>query len=374
MPGRLHVIPPGAGLAVRERGLRLSAPGPRHGARRPFDFLLNSLAADVGPRAACVALSGAGADGSVGLRAIGAGGGLVIAEEPAEAARPDMPEAAVATGLVDRIPPIAQIARFVAARSTRPERGDGAAFEAILALVRARAAQDVTLYGTGAVTRRIERRMAPARLAPDAYPARLREDDAEPGRLVSDLPIHATSFFRDPAVFARLAETATPELPAALPAERAPRIWVAGCSTGEEACSLAMSCSEAMEAAGSTARLQALASDVAPDAAATAREGAPCELDRRGRAGGTAGAPFRSRGGRPARERDLARLRGVRRAGSSLGPAAQPDRPRLPPQRADRSGAGGAAPAARHQRTASRRRGGRSPPCRSRVTDPAAAA
>ena len=148
--GRLFVIPPGAYLAVRDGVLRLSAPSAGHGVRQPFDFLLTSLAADAGAQAVCVVLSGTGSDGSAGLRAISAAGGLVIAQDPAEATWSGMPDSAVATGLVDHVLPAAQIAGAIAAHAARPEgadagAGDGAALEGILALVRQRATHDVTL-------------------------------------------------------------------------------------------------------------------------------------------------------------------------------------------------------------------------------------
>jgi two-component system, chemotaxis family, CheB/CheR fusion protein len=175
-PGHVHVIPPGRYLAVRHGTLRLSNPGARHGARMPFDFLLASLAADAGERAMCVVLSGAGNDGSVGLRAISSAGGLVIAQDPAEAEWSGMPESAVATGLVDHVLPLARIPDLIMAQAAKRAgsaegsgdsgTGDDAALEAILSMVRARAAQDLTLYKRGTLERRIARRMALVGLGP----------------------------------------------------------------------------------------------------------------------------------------------------------------------------------------------------------------
>lgn len=300
-PGLLCVIPPGVFMAVRGGVVRLSAPQARHGARLPFDFLLESLAADMGARAVCVVLSGAGGDGSAGLRAVSAAGGLVLAQDPAEAGFASMPESAIATGLVDRILTTAQMPAALADHAARladgarpPEEGatrDGAmdgtgdspgamapspAFDAILALVGAHAAQEVGLYKTGTIHRRVARRMALAGVPPtepERYLAMLERDQVERDKLVSDLLIHVTGFFRDPEVFERLAEVAIPELLAALPPDRPLRVWVAGCSTGEEAYTIAMLCRERIEAAGSTARLQILASDLDPEAIAAAREG-----------------------------------------------------------------------------------------------------
>ena len=117
---RVYVIPPGVYLSVDEKGaLRLSKPQARHGARLPFDFLLNSLAREHGPRTVCVVLSGTGADGSLGLKAVKSKGGLVIAQDFGEADYDGMPRSAVATGAVDLVLRTAKIAEALVAR----ERG-----------------------------------------------------------------------------------------------------------------------------------------------------------------------------------------------------------------------------------------------------------
>ena len=110
----LYVIPPGTYLSVGGGVLHLSPPPVRHGARLPFDHLLHSLAADYGARAACVVLSGTGTDGSLGLRAVKEKHGLVIVQDPEEAAYDGMPRSAIMTGLVDRVVPVAQIPQALA--------------------------------------------------------------------------------------------------------------------------------------------------------------------------------------------------------------------------------------------------------------------
>ena len=109
LPGHLYIIPPGAYLSVESGLLHLSAPPARQGARLPFDFLLHSLARHYGDRAACVVLSGTGADGCAGLRSIRAAGGVVVAQEPTEAGYDGMPRNAIETGLVDFVLPLAGI-------------------------------------------------------------------------------------------------------------------------------------------------------------------------------------------------------------------------------------------------------------------------
>src|SRR6202521_2827641 len=117
---RVYVIPPGVYLSVDEKGgLRLSKPLARHGARLPFDFLLNSLAREYGARAVCVVLSGTGADGSLGLKSLKAKGGLVITQDIGEADYDGMPRSAIATGAVDLVLRTAKIAEALVAR----ERG-----------------------------------------------------------------------------------------------------------------------------------------------------------------------------------------------------------------------------------------------------------
>jgi len=271
----VYIIPPGTYLSLLHGRLSLSAPVARHGARLPFDFLLKSLAASAGPQAACVILSGGGADGAIGAQAIKAAGGLVIAQDPAEADHDGMPRSAIATGAVDFVLPAAEIGgellRFgdvLARAAAMPGTAD------VIALLKQMTSHDFTLYKSGTLDRRIARRMAIAGFGPgDAarYLERLRTDDEERRQLATDLLINVTSFFRDPKVFELLAETTIPDLVAA--AETSIRLWVAGCSTGEETYSLAMLFMECMETQNCRAKLQIFATDLDAQAVMQAREG-----------------------------------------------------------------------------------------------------
>ena len=290
-PGTLHVIPPGVFMTVSRRVLHLAEPEAGKAVRLPFDVLLRSLAGDAPAATAGVVLSGTGTDGCAGLASLSAAGGLVIAQDPAEASYAGMPESAIATGLVDRVLRIeamaAALAGFrgvpsAAATSDEPAAGDddaapsSADYDAVVAFLGEHAVQDISLYKRGTLERRIARRMAMVGLGPGEmarYLDLLRGDAGERAQLTADLLIHVTHFFRDPAVFDHLSQKAVPGLLAAMPPDRPMRVWVAGCSTGEEAYSIAMICLEALEAAGSGARLQILASDIDPDAIATARAG-----------------------------------------------------------------------------------------------------
>ncbi|WP_228259458.1 chemotaxis protein CheB [Siculibacillus lacustris] len=281
----LYVIAPGRHLAVAGGCLHLSEPLERHGARLPFDFLLHSLASACGSRAACIVLSGSGSDGSLGLVSIHEAGGLVLVQDPAEAGWDGMPRAAIATGLVDQIAGLAAIPAALADHI----HGSGAAREPvvlppsvqarlpeIVALLRTRTAHDFTLYKTGTLRRRIERRMGVGGLRSGdvyRYLERLRSDDGELDLLAKDLLINVTRFFRDPEVFAAVAERVVPALVRDRVAGHPLRIWIAGCSTGEEAYSLAMLFLEQDGATLHKLELQVFASDVDADAVATAREG-----------------------------------------------------------------------------------------------------
>lgn len=278
--GHVHVLPPGTYLTLRGDRIQLSPPDNRHGARLPFDALLHSLANAFGPRAQAIILSGTGADGTLGLVSIKKQGGYVMAQEPTEAGFAGMPESAIATSLVDRVLPVAALGAAAIAHAEAPQDSEPAPAEApdsvarIIALLRAETAHDFTLYKGGTLERRIRRRMALAG-SPDlaAYLERLKGDADERASLADDILINVTAFFRDPKVFARLEDDIIPEMARAHPAEEPIRLWSAGCSTGEEAYSLAILFLDAMVKSGRSLKLQVFASDADPEAVAFAREG-----------------------------------------------------------------------------------------------------
>ncbi|AEO48019.1 signal transduction histidine kinase with CheB and CheR activity [Rhodospirillum rubrum F11] len=289
-PDHLYVIPPGAYLSVAGGTLHLSPPQARHGARLPFDFLLHSLAADYTQRAICVVLSGTGADGSLGLMALKERGGLVIAQDPEEAGYDGMPRSAIATGQVDLVLSLAKIAETLVGEDLPPGKpalpeeipsskgkgkGKGWVY-AVIDLLRARTPYDFTHYKPGTLERRTERRMTLASIEVGdsaRYLALLQEDATERDLLAKDLLINVTGFFRDPKVFDVLAEKTIPQMVATHPLDQPLRIWVAGCSTGEETYSLAILFREAIVSAGRAVKVQVFASDVDPDAVLSAREG-----------------------------------------------------------------------------------------------------
>ncbi len=272
----VYIIPPGAYLSIANGALHLSAPLAPHGARLPFDFLLQSLAVSAGERAICVVLSGTGADGSIGLKAVKAAGGLVIAQDPEEADFDGMPRSAIATGDVNYVLPVEKIAAKLMSHKNRVDSPPPKKLiSEIIALLKSRTLHDFALYKPGTLERRIARRMDMAGVTENdtaRYLAMLQNNEDERNQLAEDLLINVTSFFRDPEVFEVLAATVIPELVKGA-GDQPIRIWVAGCSTGEETYSLAMLFLEQVKAKKSAAKIQIFASDVDAKAVLTAREG-----------------------------------------------------------------------------------------------------
>ncbi|QYE33496.1 response regulator (plasmid) [Polymorphobacter sp. PAMC 29334] len=276
----IYLIPPGTYLAVIRGRLKLSPPTVRHGARMPFDFLLNALAADPSSRCAAIILSGTGSDGSLGLQAIRASGGLIIAQDPGEAAYDGMPQSAIDTGDVDRVLRVADmpaaLAQFQAAMPNTRSAEPADNLAAIISLLRSGTAHDFTQYKPGTIARRIDRRMAMLGMPSgdrSAYLDVLSREAGELDQLGKDLLINVTSFFRDAKVFETLAKTVVPALVRDQRPGQPLRIWIAGCSSGEEAYSIAILFHEEIARSKRSLKLQIFASDLDEDAVATARDG-----------------------------------------------------------------------------------------------------
>jgi two-component system, chemotaxis family, CheB/CheR fusion protein len=286
-PDHLYIIPPGAYLACGDGMLLLSQPTEPHGARLPFDFLLKSMALAYGKNACCIVLSGSGADGSLGIEDIKAHGGFVLAQDPAEAGNDGMPNAAIETGQTDatmcvRAMPATLAEHFSAieaadtANNAPADEDTQAIMSEIIAFLRLNSAHDFSHYKRGTLERRIGRRMALASIGPrdmTRYLDFLKSDTTETSLLANDLLINVTSFFRNPDVFTFLADKTIPEMVRQAKPGQSLRIWIAGCSTGEEAYSLAILLMQEADKSKSHLKLQIFASDVDADAVAIAREG-----------------------------------------------------------------------------------------------------
>jgi two-component system CheB/CheR fusion protein len=283
-PNCAYIIPPGRDMAFLNGALQLLEPAAPRGQRLPIDFFFRSLAQDQRERAIGIVLSGTGSDGTLGVRAIKGEGGMVMAQTPASTEYDGMPRSALATGLVDfELPPAdmpAQLIAYATHAFGRPPEAATAtskaesALKKIFILLRSQAGHDFSLYKPATIRRRIERRMAVHQIETlDGYVKFMQATPAETEALFRDMLIGVTNFFRDPEAFAALEEQVIPRIFAGRPAGAALRVWVPGCSTGEEAYSLAILLQERLEAQRQSFNLQVFASDLDSQAVAVARAG-----------------------------------------------------------------------------------------------------
>jgi two-component system, chemotaxis family, CheB/CheR fusion protein len=270
-PNCVYIIPPNRDLAFLDGTLQLMEPSAPHGHRLPIDFLFRSLAMDQREQAICIVLSGTGSDGSQGLRAIKAEGGMVMAQDPDSAEYDGMPRSAIATGQVDYISaPAAMPAQLLAytarafGRSRPPPvtRKAEDPLKKIFILLRAQTGHDFSLYKPSTINRRLERRMAVQQIDELAsYVRYLQDTPGEIDALFNDLLIGVTNFFRDPETFEALGSQVALLLKSKA-SDAVVRVWSAGCSTGEEAYSLAILVREQLDALKLGLKLQVFASDI----------------------------------------------------------------------------------------------------------------
>jgi len=285
----VYIIPPNRDMALLNGTLQLIEPHTPHGQRLPIDYFFRSLAQDQHERAIGIVLSGTASDGTQGLCAIKGEGGLVMAQSPQSAEFDGMPRSAIATGLMDcDLPPGAMPAKLLGyaahaflhrvrllagtTAATTAATTDASALKKIFVLLRAYTGHDFSQYKPSTISRRIERRMAVQEIKMiDNYVRYLQEAPAEGTALFRDLLIGVTNFFRDPEAFTALEELGIPKLFEGRPPGSTIRVWSVGCSTGEEAYSLAILMQERMETLGQFHTLQIFATDIDGRAIATAR-------------------------------------------------------------------------------------------------------
>ncbi|MBL9008589.1 MAG: PAS domain-containing protein [Myxococcales bacterium] len=286
-PDHIYVIPSNRDLSISRGVLHLREWSAPQAARHPIDSFFRTLAEDQNELSIGVILSGMGCDGTLGLRAIKERGGATFAQTPASAKFDSMPRSAIDTGLADVVAPPAQLmARILAyhrhlpsphAESSQDEIDrDRSTLDKIVSLVRTQIGHDFSLYKKNTIYRRIKRRMSLHGLAKMTdYLQLLRENPQESELLFHELLIGVTSFFRDRDMWEQLKSQALPALLSALPRGGKLRAWSVGCSTGEEAYSLAITFHEALEEQKSAARysMQIFATDLDRDAINKARAG-----------------------------------------------------------------------------------------------------
>jgi two-component system, chemotaxis family, CheB/CheR fusion protein len=284
-PNFAYIIPPNRDMAFLNGTLHLLEPAAPRGQRLPIDFFFRSLAQDQRERAIGIVLSGTGSDGTLGVRAIKGEGGMVMAQNPASTEYDGMPRSAIATGLVDyELPPAEMPVQLMAYVShafgnpprtapVPPPRAENA-LKKIFILLRAQTGHDFSQYKPSTLLRRIERRMAVHQLETmDEYVKYLQQTPKDVEALFRDMLIGVTNFFRDPEAFKVIEENAIPRLFAGKPAGSVIRIWSAGCSTGEEAYSLAILLQERLESLKQNFKVQIFATDIDSQAIANARSG-----------------------------------------------------------------------------------------------------
>jgi two-component system, chemotaxis family, CheB/CheR fusion protein len=282
-PNRVYVAPRGYNVAIRGGVLALERAGKRDRPPLPIDFFFRSLALDRTRRAVGIVLSGTGTDGTLGLAAIRAEGGLSLGQAPDTAEFEGMPSSAIGALAADFVLAVAEMpthllrhARSVgmSARSTESLEVSSNEMERIVALIRVRGGHDFSAYKRETLLRRVHRRMDLQRIQQLADYARyLEQDDAEIDALWRDWLIGVSGFFRDAAAFQSLLRCGLSDLVAARPDGSTLRVWVPGCATGEEAYSLAIVLLETLDQLGKRLELQVFATDLDPVAIQTARAG-----------------------------------------------------------------------------------------------------
>ncbi len=284
-PNHVYVIPPNCELAIVGAHLITTDrehPRPIHAS---IDIFLRSLAADQGPNAIGIILSGTASDGTLGLTAIKGEGGITFAQDTRSAKYDGMPASAIAAGCVDFVLPPDEIAQELARIRSHPhvagkaqalgdeEKPADPLMNQVFRLLRRATRVDFSEYKPPTIGRRIGRRMVLHKIEELAdYVAMLHRDRNEVNALYQDLLINVTSFFRNPEAFDALKQVVYPDLLNARPSSTAPiRIWVPGCSTGEEAYSHAMSLVEFLDEARTEVPIQIFGTDLSEKAIQRAR-------------------------------------------------------------------------------------------------------
>jgi two-component system, chemotaxis family, CheB/CheR fusion protein len=294
-PDHIYVIPANTNMSIREGVLRLAARVLVLGQHMPINHFLNSLAAERGDLAISVILSGTASDGTEGSGAVKTAGGITFAQDEKSARYPSMPRSAISSGAIDFVMAPAEIARELARIGRHPyvsrdlaragkaaDPAEGRELEIILSMVRDATGVDFAHYKQSTLQRRIKRRMVLHQFEnPKEYLRYIKRNPEEVEQIYRDILIHVTGFFRDPEAFEALRTVVLPKLFENRKPEHAPiRIWIPGCSTGEEVYSIAITLLEyiwevrtAPPDLAAEKRFQIFATDISDTALDRARTG-----------------------------------------------------------------------------------------------------
>lgn len=283
----VYIKPPDFDLSIIGGRLTLLEPRKTAGRKMPIDIFFRQLAEDQDGKAVGIVLSGMGSDGTLGIRALKEHPGMVMAQEPSSAIYASMPESAIATGLVDFIAPAESLPQllidYIEASSQQPKLLHAPARELpedalakIFILIRSKTGQDFSLYKRNTIIRRIERRMSLHQLKGiNDYVRYLQANSPEIEILAKEVLIGVTQFFRDPEAWDALMDKALRELISQKPDGSVLRVWIVGCSTGEEAYTMAIVLQECLDRLGKDRdiRFQIFATDMDGEAIERARMG-----------------------------------------------------------------------------------------------------
>ena len=290
-PDHVYVIPPNHQILMADHQLDVQEFAEPRGLRTPIDHFFRSLA-KAHPEIVGIILSGSGTDGSVGIKAIKEEGGLLMTQLPEEAEYDGMPRAAIATGIVDAVLPVSELAttlmKYEQNPSVLPRDPDDltpqqqGTIQSILAHVNARTGHDFRQYKHGTILRRIQRRMQLSGYETlEEYQAHMHQNRNEATAMFNDILIGVTNFFRDAKSWDLLAKTVIPALFADKHEGDSIRVWTIGCSTGEEAYTLGILLHEHAATLSERIPIQVFASDLDDRALAQAREGITHPRSRR---------------------------------------------------------------------------------------------
>ncbi|MDP2600410.1 MAG: CheR family methyltransferase [Deltaproteobacteria bacterium] len=259
-PNHIYVISPNIGLTISRGVFHVTPREEKRGIPMPIDLFLFSLAKERRHQSIGIILSGNASDGTLGLEAIKAAGGMTFAQEEKSAKFHGMPKSAIGSGSVDFIltprgigEKLAKLAQYPLTATGRPERQTSRSvtakeLQAVFSIISRATGVDFSLYKRGTILRRIQRRLDLHRIKTlQEYVTLLRGDPRESQKLMEDFLIHVTSFFRDPLVFEYLKKNVYPKLLKDKSLRKPCRVWIPGCSTGEEVYSIAMGLMEVLE-------------------------------------------------------------------------------------------------------------------------------
>jgi two-component system, chemotaxis family, CheB/CheR fusion protein len=283
-PDTIYLIPPNKNMSILNGRLHLLDFVEIHGVRLPINFFFHSLADDMGERSIGIILSGMGSDGTLGLQSIKERGGLTMAQEPSTAGFDSMPKSAIKSMQIDVVAPANELpGRLISfLKRTLPPYNyskidfkDKSTLEKIVLLIRTKTGHDFSYYKKSTIYRRVERRMMVHKIDRiAAYIRFLLENPEETEILFKEMLIGTTSFFRDPELW-ELIKNELPSIIKTKPAGYSLRLWIPGCSTGEEAYSYAITIREAFDSLspGENIKVQIFASDLDNGAIERARKG-----------------------------------------------------------------------------------------------------